>query len=329
MNGFQNIGNSCYLNASLQIFKQIKYIINYEYNINDNNIDLSNPILNILFELINDYSEKSYVKLYKLICKNLNYNYYSQEDSCEVIQYILDLLNNVLKNYIHNIFSTSTQNILICNECNHIKICDIQKESIFISKTLLDLETDYTDITTFIRNGLKKESIFDYKLDCECKKSNKQISSNNNNNIINNEQHTDNVVNDQSKEQSEVRLQNVLTDLPYILVIKVFRCLNNNKKVTKLLILEDAITISTPEDLAGRCNNTNFNNINHSYKLSGIIIHIGSSPNNGHYYSYINNNNIWYYCNDDFISELPKFNLNSKDILENSCVLLYKKIIIS
>ena len=47
------------------------------------------------------------------------------------------------------------------------------------------------------------------------------------------------------------------------------------------------------------------------YKLVGVVAHIGSGGNYGHYISYVKINKQWFMFNDDEISEVDDFMLES------------------
>ena len=57
------------------------------------------------------------------------------------------------------------------------------------------------------------------------------------------------------------------------------------------------------------------------YDLYGVVIHVGSSTNSGHYYAYCKNmqNNSWYECNDSHIGGLS----SESDALNKEAYLLF------
>ena len=57
----------------------------------------------------------------------------------------------------------------------------------------------------------------------------------------------------------------------------------------------------------------------YKYKVIGIICHIGKSYNEGHYYSIIRKNNIWYKVNDWRFDEY-EYNIN--EIAEDAYILI-------
>ena len=60
------------------------------------------------------------------------------------------------------------------------------------------------------------------------------------------------------------------------------------------------------------------------YDLYGVVIHVGSSTNSGHYYAYCKNmqNNAWYQCNDSHISSLAS---ESGALNKEAYMLFYQK----
>ena len=57
------------------------------------------------------------------------------------------------------------------------------------------------------------------------------------------------------------------------------------------------------------------------YDLYGVIIHVGSSTNSGHYYAYCKNmgSDTWFECNDSHISRMK----NESSVLNREAYLLF------
>jgi ubiquitin carboxyl-terminal hydrolase 36/42 len=57
------------------------------------------------------------------------------------------------------------------------------------------------------------------------------------------------------------------------------------------------------------------------YDLYGVVIHVGSSTNSGHYYAYCKNfnNSQWFECNDSHISEVK----SESEVLHTEAYLLF------
>ena len=60
---------------------------------------------------------------------------------------------------------------------------------------------------------------------------------------------------------------------------------------------------------------------NEIYDLYGVVIHVGSSTNCGHYYALCKNSNtgVWYDCNDSHISGIS----NENGVLNKEAYLLF------
>ena len=294
--GFNNIGNSCYFNSALQISRLVFYKLLKDQNIAEKINDKSSPI-----HLINDVliNNTNYEQLYEYVIKKLKYNRYSQEDSVEAYITILDEINSVITNKLQ--ICTAFNQLIRCTVCNEFNICDEQKDPIIISNTLIKTNKS-SSFSYFLGDGLTKQAISSSKFTCKC---NSKCTT----------QLDDNIV-----------IQMVLTNMPKFLSIKANRCYPGTlfKNQTPLNIVND-FKITTPENLKDRCLGINKSDIDHKYKLYGLIIHHGMSINGGHYTAYIKVNDIWYHCNDSHITPEENFNLSDSHIKNNCCLLLYEK----
>ncbi len=59
------------------------------------------------------------------------------------------------------------------------------------------------------------------------------------------------------------------------------------------------------------------------YELHGVLVHMGSTTNNGHYISIIKNDNVWFHCSDTIIIPISE----NKVLEQTAYMLFYKKII--
>lgn len=73
------------------------------------------------------------------------------------------------------------------------------------------------------------------------------------------------------------------------------------------------------------------------YVVFGMTIHLGQKLRNGHYYSIVRRNNIWYKCNDNKITELKQYinkdtgyllfdKIDKENILRNGYLFFYRRI---
>jgi ubiquitin C-terminal hydrolase len=295
--GLHNFGNTCYYNSALQLLMQLPIL--------NTNFDTTDSILNEMKLLYNNYIsnlniDSNLKKLYILCCNNNKYPLGSQQDSCEIVQLILDKIVDFIPNVKTDIRVLMNQ-LIRCNgdNCNNkYKICKDQQESMLISHALNEASNENNQtirFDTFLQSALELSNCTNYKHECNCN----------------------------NKERS---IQTVLTDLPTYLFIKVGRCDNYLRKINRSLHLVNNFTLTTPKNLSELCETGHTENISHKYELNGIIVHYGSSLNSGHYVSYVKKDKKWFLCNDSQITEVNNFSLNSNEILTNSCVLLYIKL---
>ena len=160
--GLNNNGNTCYLNACLQLLSHSGKLTLKLYNYMKNNEKkLTNIEKTLLYLIINKWftNKINYNPLIiqKEIAKEndlFNPLYCSQNDSSESMIYIIDLLNKKFS----NIFQSNIKMFLQCNNCKKIRI----QEEIF---NILSIEVKH-HINDSLKNFLKKEKLED-KINCE------------------------------------------------------------------------------------------------------------------------------------------------------------------
>ena len=295
LRGLQNFGNTCYYNSALQLLMQIPLFSDID--------NTKCEILNEMKKLYDNYKSNSenmnnnLRNLYLMCCKERNYQLGSQQDSCEIVQLILDKIVDFLPDKKRSIRVLINQLVrcegLNCN--NKYKVCADQQESILISQALINSSNSRVDFKTFLQSALDISECPEYKHECNCVNPKRMV-------------------------------QIVLSDLPEYLFIKVGRCDNYLRKINKQLTIAKNFSLTTPTDLKELCETGNTIHNSHKYDIIGIIVHYGASLNSGHYVSFIKKSDKWFLCNDSHVIEMKNFSLNMPEIQSHSCVLLYSRL---
>jgi len=285
--GLPNIGNSCYFNSSIQLCKLIKNIEFQDSNCTENSFirDIQN-----LFE--NNDEISNYLKLYTYISSKLQYQQLSQQDSSEVVQFIVDKFVDLIsdKNKLLSIFNQ----IIFCSNCSYYRICNEQKESMLISHELNNSSSDTIEFLDFFKNIISIQNIDNLNTECKC-------------------------------DSPKAQIQTIFTSLPEYLFINVGRCDYTTRKIYKKLLFNSDFNIDNPIHLENSIKGIDIRKKNNHYILIGIIIHHGETSNSGHYSSIIKHNEEWIYCDDLRIVKID-INNEMEYIQKNCCVLLYKNV---
>lgn len=134
--GFYNIGNTCYLNAGLQLILHNKDLCKLVILNSD-----KSEILNEIASFIKKYDDNKNIVLTPTFFKNLVENKnsiftgFGQQDSSEFIIYLIDIINDELKknNYDINVIYEHSTNVTIkCKLRNCLKISSHLEKSNFL-----------------------------------------------------------------------------------------------------------------------------------------------------------------------------------------------------
>jgi ubiquitin C-terminal hydrolase len=346
--GIDNIGNTCYINSLTQCLintesfrllllddnnlKMIYYnILNKNKNLikNDSvditkmNVILNNKISYHLIRLFNNYinnkkiNPRNYIDT---ICKNSDIFELGQEDDVQEL-YIL-LINKFKEELKDEIEIDLNKNII--EIYGSLEITDEIKDKLENLKK--EINKDFSRVTTpFL-------SISDTVIKCECeyiahtfdipiqlqlnliKKDKEFIDINDCLDDYFNEIICEEFKCTKCNQITEVKKKEQIWLPPQILVIHLKRFVTsinngiyNQKKIHTNVIYEEILDMSKYIINKSR---------EYKYELYAISNHYGTM-NNGHYYSYIKKNNIWYNFNDEKVSKL-----NNNDHINNEYAYL-------
>uniref|UniRef100_A0A6C0EVE5 USP domain-containing protein n=1 Tax=viral metagenome TaxID=1070528 RepID=A0A6C0EVE5_9ZZZZ len=309
--GLTNLGNTCYLNSSLQILSHIDELNTYLKGVKKLN-EIKDSTLTIEWILLYNLmwtkncviSPNRYVNKIKMLSKekeNNTFCNFNQNDANEYFYFMLECIHNSL-NLLDNIKLKKINDTTINNEIDKYesKDCSIIHYLFcsFLKYTYLNKDTNVVEFTKSEPHFMLEISIplNDTTLE-DCIRFTFQDET------------LDSLwYDDKTKTNKQLIKKTTLGYLPTILVIHLKRwtpSLNKNKHV-----------VHFNEVL----NMLEFSGQNEAYELFGIINHQGNMCG-GHYFSYIKKNK-WYIFDDTNIKTIPFSNVVSE---KNYC-LFYRKI---
>jgi ubiquitin C-terminal hydrolase len=304
--GFQNIGNSCYINSFLQILLHCPGFIS-ELRSENSNENLINILISLKDDPENDFK---YLNNIKNHMKNVNpeYGTFNQGDSQLFGKYLIDEVIKCLKGY--KSFASDYDNINIREkEKKYGHFINLyQQNEIGLEKMFLINEIEYKynfgkliDITfnsiidiglAFPTNNGKIYSLIDL---LELKYNNTNIIGKNNKGIT-----------------------KKICKLPKILIFTISRSILNQKFNESKLRYPETLNVKNYIEYIKNESFKEWNNT--TYKLFAINDKIGNSQYSGHYVCYIIINKNWYLFNDkEVIQQKPNFTS------ENVVGLFYKE----
>ncbi len=322
--GITNLGNTCYLNSTLQIILSIDELNDYFTIITQQNQNNSN-----CFHQINDsYLTMEWINLYSFM-KNNNHCTISpnrfieysreiskrkkreefsgtdQNDANDYFYFLIETFHNSLNKLDSNVKIKKTKYDFINEYIDEIEKTDSSIISYLFQSCLI---YNYINLHTNKKEFHKIEHGYTIELSIP-KKNNITIYDCFNETFQNDILEKENAwFDDKTNTKKDVIKQTKICYLPPILVIHLKRWVDYIHKNNDL--------VHCPYELD--LNNYLFDSsIYKSYELIGIINHIGNIFG-GHYFSFVKKKDGWYCCDDSNISKI-----NEKNIINSSNYCLF------
>ena len=334
INGFINLGNTCYLNATLQVIFNIdklnhyflskKFLEELNNNLKSNHFKTKNDIhlIQQYYQLTNDYhtNNKKLLSNKNLLNSILKINntfvINEQHDSQEMIIFLLDNIHEALKYDVDVNYQGKSKNktdLIVIESINELSKILNKKYSI-INELFFGMF--YNEL---LSNEENSKGTFISKKYEHFNNLTLQFAGNNlieNLDLFFKDELLDTPILNETTDIKQKAYKTIkISNAPPYLFITLKKYDINQKSKESYEIPIDELKFSK------YC--VGYDEYNCIYQLIGVICHVGSL-NFGHYYSIIKKKDKWYMCNDNNISE---FNIEKqyKIINKNAYVLLYMK----
>ena len=351
--GIKNIGNSCYMNSVLQVILRLDIIYEWFEGISEEKVKLMKNNKNMklsyelykLIDIIKNKSQSLYIphsmkKIIDSITDMFKGN--DEHDAQEFFLFIMNTLNEEIiqverlklppnDNYKENLNYVNNQNSMIMNkmmgisqtivECVECKNTSYTYEPYSILSLSIKDDKDQVIDETIIddkRHNIKdmldryisKERLEDDDcIQCDTCKQKKPAMKYNNIVVL-------------PKQYLFIHIKRFQTDISNISESSIVQYRKNNSMIGFDTILDCESLLSPIDESTDTLDKPmKKTKLSYKYRLIGIINHEGDMYN-GHYYSYIYNDDKWYECNDEYISVID----NTSIYTNNAYILLYNII---
>lgn len=322
--GLRNLGNTCYINASLQALLTLTSFIN----------DICGDPEGMLVTMIESVNERSFYKAFVDFCKGMNKSRsgvvspsdlkeligatnarflgYNQEDAHEFLLTVLNTLDEERaklddaedkKSVTHKYFAFSLEHTLCCKVCNHQRVFmeDYLDMSVELGGVSEDQEEEggSRNLLSVLRHFLRREEDVEWK--CPTEDCGANTAS----------------------------MEHRLSRLPQVLLLHLKRFVYNEAtdvfekckvpvEIPLRLDLAELLTPNAPPVAAG---------VSTSFIVRAVVMHLGPTIRSGHYVCHVRNKDqTWTKYNDSLVAKSNvSDSLNGPDAARNAYLLFYER----